>query len=233
MSKKFFTYIFLLLLLVGCGNDKKEKEIKYEDVYAIVEEYNAIFKDTTYYTNYKIDEDTGNILEYDTSYDKEGTKRRTTYKMTYDENGNVIQKTENGPYDITIRKYTYDKYNNVLTQIYKDSDDNLEELISYEYEYDENGKILTMKEKDSDGESTETYKYDVSDNYYCIYEYEYDEDGKLVIQTETSKNNIFKIVKSYDENGNLQEEKIFENKSPIEKYVNTYKYEVVGKKKIS
>ena len=215
MSKKFFTYIFLLLLLVGCGNDKKEKEIKYEDVYAIVEEYNAIFKDTTYYTNYKIDEDTGNILEYDTSYDKEGTKRRTTYKMTYDENGNVIQKTENGPYDITIRKYTYDKYNNVLTQIYKDSDGESTET----YKYDEKGQLI--------------YKKYVSDNYYCIYEYEYDEDGKLVIQTETSKNNIFKIVKSYDENGNLQEEKIFENKSPIEKYVNTYKYEVVGKKKIS
>lgn len=243
---KFIILIIICLSFTGCNKKtgQKEEDTKYEDVYAITEEYDAIFRNTTYYENYKIDEKTGYIIGYDKyTISKSGNKgAKHSYEITYDNKGNKIREIESAGRVIT-RTYTYNEDNTINTFTYKSSEDNKEQVTIYSYEYDDKNRVYkeTETEQIEDGdEITYTYeyydndqiksKYYQNDDYYLNYEYTYDENGKKLTETQTSKNSIYKIEYEYDDNGYESKRKVYKDGSAIVTYTDTSKYEVVGKK---
>ena len=173
--------MLLVVSLTGCGTEQKEETVEYEDVYALTEEYNAIFKNTTHYEDYKVDEKSGNIVGYkEYTLSSKGNKQdQHSFEIEYDDKGNKIREVEDkGYYGIITRTYTYNDDDTMKTSTYKSSKDNIEELTTYTYEYDDKGRVhkQTETEEFEDGDViTYTFEYydngDVKSKYYLNDDY--------------------------------------------------------------
>ena len=220
MKKKIFLILTLsLFTITGCGNEiiEQENEAQYENIYAIVEEYNSMNKSTKTYSNYTYDEKTGAITGY---VEKSGIYK-TTYKMTYDNNNNLITKDEITGDTLTLT-YLYNEDNTISKLSYSSTNEN--DI--------NNGKVFEYREYKKDDKDRVISYYTVNetrDNYRMDYTFEYDDNDRVIVETQISPNSVYRIVYEYDDNGNKIKETSYKGNSTSPLYYKTYKYDIIGK----
>lgn len=218
--------------------DKNNSTTLYD--YEYDDNYNVIKRSETYPDNTvtiyeyndddsvtKKDIDENGLLKYEEITDKEGSI--TKYDYEYDEDNNLIKKTEKDKYDNIIATYEYIHEDAIVKKSYKDENGN--DIIEYyyendlfhqyreeitdennnttifEYEYDDNYNITKKTEKDKDDNIVATYEYDIENGTHTK-TYNDDSDNK--------------VVESYDANGNITNKKINDGENTIEY---TYEHE--------
>ncbi len=187
--------------------------IKEKFIMAKTSEESSGFGPNSTYSNYEIDENTGLVISYKQSGDSNGT-----HKLTYDENGNLIEDLFEyaiDSYGSDKNIYTYDFNNNVLTEdVYSidEGKETREQHWDYTYEFDNNNRVTKKT-----GINT------LGDNYKMVYEYNYDENGNVSEETQTSSRSTYKIKYTYDEFGNVI-------KRTTDGSTTSYTYSIIAKK---
>ena len=172
-----------------------------------------------------------------TRYDSDG-EEEWVYAYTYDEAGNKIQwlRYEDGKLD-SKELYTRDEYGNLLeTLSYYGEDDDEPSKQTFKYIYDESRKVKETTAYRGFQEGT-TKKYTYHENGAVSRDerwldgelfmfWECNEDGRPVVgeryTTRKSEKLVLRWEYTYDSNGNLAEQKIYENGELTEHYRYTY-----------
>lgn len=222
MKKKTLLWLILMIcavMLSGCGNEVNdhEDEVEYEEIYAVVEEYNGLSKQTKTFSDYTYDEQTGSITGY---VEKEGADK-TSHKLTYDEEGRLIYEDEETSDTLTLT-YEYNEDNTISKLSYKstnENDINDGKIFEYrEYKKDDKGRVISYC----------TVNVTV-DNYRMDYTFEYDDEDRVVVETQKSPSSTYKIKYEYDDDGRKIKETVYKGNSSSPSYHITFKYDVVGK----
>lgn len=174
----------------------------------------------TRYPNYKyskyVYDNNGRTIEYSVSGDRNGT-----YKIQYDNNGNITEKKlETILYGNDITTYEYDENGKLIKETEidynKDGSESNKKVFNHDVVLNENGKII----KDS------YYNVDSPDFKY-EFTYEYDEE-KVIKETEHDfhSNGEYSSTFTYDSFDN----KISKNTSGTSSNIVKYTYAIVSKK---
>lgn len=144
---------------------------------------------------------------------RDGEEKRTTYTFEYDENGNMLSKTTywNPAFERTpsTMRYEFDERGN-LTRLYDGATEKLA------YVYDEEGRVLTEIKSTTGGK------------VYERNDYTYDDAGRVLTQTVLLYGNDFKIVNTYDSQGNhIRRERFDDGKLTSS---TDYTYDAAGRK---
>ncbi len=116
-----------------------------------------------------------------------------TISYTYDDNGNVIEKTYNDGEDFLNNEiYEYDENGNVIEYWYYDWNGNMSTHVKYKYVYTNDNRLL----------GKETY---TTDNILIRYD-EYNEYGDTIYTVQYKDDKIsdtMEYINTYDKNGNI------------------------------
>lgn len=220
MKKILLSLFIVSLLFIVTGCLGKEKSVKKKDnskkIYGVVEEYSSMDDTTKKYSDYKYDKKTG-LIE---GYKEQNGAYTTTYKLSYDDNKNLIKKEEISK-DTLTATYTYNSDNTISKLSYTSTNPN----------NIDHGKVFEYRDyKKDDKDRVISYStYNITrDNYKMDYTFKYDNKDRVIEETQTTDKSSYTIKYKYDKNGNKIEAKTYKGNSSYSTFYKTYKYKVIG-----
>lgn len=219
-TKNFFALVLVFILLFAlssCNSDSDKnnehtpppdnREELYNQAVSDIEEknYEKAYSTLLQLWDYK---DTQALLDrftWKATAEKtiEGDKS-TLHEFAYDERGNVIRSAY--VHSVSTTEYVYDENDNLLSQRTDSTFDGGTSFTAYEYTYGENGLLIKKRYYDSS-------KNDI------IYQYTYDENNMLIKEVRSGQSADSETEYSYNENGLLEKkEHYFYGRSEITEY---------------